>query len=234
MRGFLRYCAAALGCVLLTALPAAAQFDRGQISGTVKDPQGGVVPGATVSVTNLDTQLTRTTVTESSGFYTIPNLAPGKYDVSAELQGFKKALRHNVTLDAASSLTLEFALETGTLSESVTVTAESQTLQTDTGLRKTVEAKDIEQLSFSGRNPIGVVGLKPGVIGGNFNNYGFSDLGNGGFTITAAAATRTTLRLMARPPYEPDPMARSSAFRMSMPSRRYRSSRVTTSRSTDG
>src|SRR4051812_36673804 len=183
MRGFLRYCAAALGCVLLTALPAAAQFDRGQISGTVKDPQGGVVPGATVSVTNLDTQLTRTTVTESSGFYTIPNLAPGKYDVSAELQGFKKALRHNVTLDAASSLTLEFALETGTLSESVTVTAESQTLQTDTGLRKTVEAKDIEQLSFSGRNPIGVVGLKPGVIGGNFNNYGFSDLGNGGVLI---------------------------------------------------
>jgi len=193
MRGFLRYCAAALGCVLLTALPAAAQFDRGQISGTVKDPQGGVVPGATVSVTNLDTQLTRTTVTESSGFYTIPNLAPGKYDVSAELQGFKKALRHNVTLDAASSLTLEFALETGTLSESVTVTAESQTLQTDTGLRKTVEAKDIEQLSFSGRNPIGVVGLKPGVIGGNFNNYGFSDLGNGGFTINGSRSDENNI-----------------------------------------
>ena len=49
MRGFLRYCAAALGCVLLTALPAAAQFDRGQISGTVKDAQGGVVPGVTVT-----------------------------------------------------------------------------------------------------------------------------------------------------------------------------------------
>ena len=66
MRRFLRYCAAALGCVLLSALPAAAQFDRGQISGTVKDAQGGVVPGVTVVVTNLETQQSRTTVTDQN------------------------------------------------------------------------------------------------------------------------------------------------------------------------
>jgi hypothetical protein len=186
MRGFLRYFAATLACVLLTALPAAAQFDRGQISGTVKDAQGGVVPGVTVVVTNTQTQIARNTVTDSSGFFTVPNLAPGRYDVSAELQGFKKALRTNVQLDAASALTLDFALDTGSLTESVTVTAESAVLQSDTGLRKTIESKDIEQLSFTGRNPIGVVGLKPGVIGGSFNNYGFSDLGNGGFTINGS------------------------------------------------
>ena len=125
MRVFLRYCAAALGCVLLTALPAAAQFDRGQVSGTVKDSQGGVVPGVTVTVTNLDTQLTRTTVTDSSGFFTIPNLPGGKYDVSAELQGFKKALRQGVTLDAGAAQTINFALETGAITEAVTVTAEA-------------------------------------------------------------------------------------------------------------
>jgi hypothetical protein len=61
MSRFLRYCAAALGCVLLSAWPAAAQFDRGSISGTVKDAQGGVVPGVTVSITNLETQQMRTT-----------------------------------------------------------------------------------------------------------------------------------------------------------------------------
>jgi hypothetical protein len=186
MRGFLRYFAATLACVLLTALPAAAQFDRGQISGTVKDAQGGVVPGVTVVVTNTQTQIARNTVTDSSGFFTVPNLAPGRYDVSAELQGFKKALRTNVQLDAASALTMDFALDTGSVTESVTVTAQSAVLQSDTGLRKTIESKDIEQLSFTGRNPIGVVGLKPGVIGGSFNNYGFSDLGNGGFTINGS------------------------------------------------
>ena len=87
-------CLFALAWVLRDgAAPAAAQFDRGQISGTVKDAQGGVVPGVTVTVTNTQTQITRTTVTDSSGFYTVPNLAPGRYDVSAELEGFKKAVR---------------------------------------------------------------------------------------------------------------------------------------------
>ncbi|MEN3336533.1 MAG: hypothetical protein V7647_209 [Acidobacteriota bacterium] len=176
-------CLFALAWVLVLAAPAAAQFDRGQISGTVKDAQGAVVPGATVVVTNTQTQITQTTVTDSSGFFTVPNLAPGRYDVSAELEGFKKAVRTGVQLDAASAQTLEFSLATGALTESVTVTADTSSLQTDTGLRKTIESKDIEQLSFSGRNPIGVVGLKPGVVGGNFNNYGFSDLGNGGFSI---------------------------------------------------
>jgi hypothetical protein len=193
MRGFLRYCAAALGCVLLTALPAAAQFDRGQMSGTVKDSQGGVVPGVTVTVTNLDTQLTRTTVTDSSGYFTIPNLPGGKYDVSAELQGFKKALRQNVTLDAAGAQTLNFALETGAITEAVTVTAEATPLQTDVAVRKTVEAKDIELLSFSGRNPIGVPALKAGVIGGSFNTAGFSSLTTGGFNINGSRSDENTI-----------------------------------------
>src|SRR3954452_6839536 len=166
--------------------PAWAQFDRGQISGQVKDAQGGVVPGATVTAVNQQTQLNWNTVTDGTGFYTFPNLPAGKYNIVAELQGFKKALRQDVQLDAAGSLALNFALETGAVSEAVTVTAESPRLQTDTALRKTIESKDIEQLSFSGRNPIGVVGLKPGVIGGSFNNYGFSDLGTGGFSINGS------------------------------------------------
>jgi len=166
--------------------PAWAQFDRGQISCQVKDAQGGVVPGATVTAVNQQTQLNWNTVTDGTGFYTFANLPAGRYNVAAELQGFKKALRNDVQLDAAGSLALNFALETGAVSEAVTVTAESPRLQTDTALRKTIESKDIEQLSFSGRNPIGVVGLKPGVVGGSFNNYSFSDLGNGGFSINGS------------------------------------------------
>ena len=182
----------ALSTVLGTTL-AFAQLDRGQISGRVKDAQGGVVPGVTVTAINQQTQLSWNTVTDATGFYTFPNLPAGKYNVDAELQGFKKALRENVQLDAAGSLTLDFGLETGALSESVTVTAESPRLQSDVALRKTIESKDIEQLSFNGRNPIGVVGLKPGVIGGSFNNYGFSNLGNGGFNINGSRADENNI-----------------------------------------
>src|SRR4029077_1243091 len=129
------------------------------------------------------TQQVVTTVTDSTGFYTFPNLLPGRYDILAELQGFKTIRRENVQLDANSNLTLDLAMPTGVISEEVLVTASSPLLQTDVTLRKTVEAKDIELLAFSGRNPIGVVGLKAGVMGGNFNSRGFSDLGNGGYNI---------------------------------------------------
>ncbi len=188
-----RQCAFLLLCFAMVASTAAAQFDRSQLSGRVKDAQGGLVPGATVTAINTQTQLSWNTVTDGTGFYTFPNLPAGRYNVTAELQGFKKSLQKDVQLDAAGSLTLDFALETGALSESVTVTAESPRLQTDVALRKTIESKDIEQLSFSGRNPIGVVGLKPGVTGGSFNNYGFSDLGNGGFSINGSRSDENNI-----------------------------------------
>jgi hypothetical protein len=178
-----RVAAWALLLLVASAATAFAQFDRGTISGTVKDEQGGVIPGATVTVTSTTTQQARTTVTDGSGFYTFPNLTPGRYDISAELQGFKKANRTGVQLDASGALTLEFALATGSLTEEVTVTAEASLLQTDVAVRKTVEAKDIELLSFNGRNPIGVPALKAGVIGGSFNNAGAMSLTAGGFNI---------------------------------------------------
>jgi len=172
--------------LLCVASPALAQFDRGAISGTIVDQQGGVVPGVNVTAVHVQTQQSRTTTTDTSGFFTFAQLTPGVYDVSAELDGFKKATRAAVQLDASASITVAFTLETGALTEAVTVTAEAPALQTDVTLRKTVEAKDIEQLSFNGRNPIGVAGLKAGVIGGSFNNYGFSSLSNGGYNINGS------------------------------------------------
>src|SRR5437762_11903535 len=83
-------CSAVIAGVLALAMPAAAQFDRGQISGRVKDAQGGVVPGATVTATNNQTQIASTTVSDGTGFYTFPNLPAGRYTVATELQGFKK------------------------------------------------------------------------------------------------------------------------------------------------
>ena len=167
-------------------LPAFAQGDRGQIAGFIKDQTGGVIPGATVTVTNSQTKLTWTAVTDGRGYYVIPSLPPAAYEITVELQGFKRWIQTGMILDAASSSTVDVTLETGGLTETVSVTAEATPLQTDVAVRKTVEAKDIELMSFSGRNPIGVVSLKAGVMGGNFNSRGFDDLGNGGFNINGS------------------------------------------------
>jgi hypothetical protein len=179
--------ATVLLALLVFAVPLThAQFERAQLSGTVKDEQGGVMPGVTVTATSTQTGLSRTVVTDGSGFYTFPNLQPAQYSVAVELDGFKRSVIENVQLDAAGARVIDFTMETGALTELVTVTAESPLLQSDVAVRKTVEAKDIEQLSFNGRNPIGVAGLKAGVLGGAFNNYGFNNLGNGGFNINGS------------------------------------------------
>ena len=138
-----------LALLLAIAMPAIAQLERGTISGTIKDTQGGVIPGATVTATNTQTQQASTTVTNGTGFYIFPNLLPGKYGVVAELQGFKKASNPNLQLDATGAITIDFGLQPGTISEEVTVIGVSPPLQTDVAIRQTVEAKDLEQLSFS-------------------------------------------------------------------------------------
>ena len=115
--------------------------------------------------------------------------------MTAELEGFKKHVESNVQLDAAGSLTKELTLETGNVTEAITVTAESTPLQSDVAVRKTVEAKDIEQMALNGRNPIGVAGLKAGVIGGSFNNYGFNNLGNGGYNINGSRDTDNNITI---------------------------------------
>jgi hypothetical protein len=181
--------------MLVFASPASAQFERGTISGTVKDASGGVVPGVTLTATNLATQTPTVAVTDATGYYTFPNLRPGQYTVSAELEGFKKAVRENLQLDAAGALNIDFTLEAGAITELVTVTAETPALQTDVAIRKVVESKDIEQLSFSGRNPIGVASLKAGVVGGSFNSRGFNDLGNGGFNINGSRSDENNITI---------------------------------------
>ena len=182
-------------CLLLivAASPASAQLERGKIAGFVKDQSGAVVPGATVTAVNVETRLKRSVVSDATGYYVFPALAPGAYDVEVELEGFKKGVQTGVRLDASANMSVDFTLETGAISESVTVTAEATPLQTDATIRKTVEAKDLELLSFSGRNPIGVVSLKAGVMGGAFNSRGFADLGNGGFNINGSRADENTI-----------------------------------------
>ena len=178
---------------LVVPAPAAAQLERGQIAGFVKDQSGAVIPGATVTAINTQTRLTRSVVSDSTGYYVFPSLAPGTYDVQVELEGFKKGLQVGVRLDASARIAVDITLETGAITEALTVTAEATPLQTDASIRKTVEAKDIELLSFQGRNPLGVAGLKAGVVGGSFNNLGFAAFSNGGYSINGSRPDENTI-----------------------------------------
>jgi len=189
------------------ATPSHAQFDRGQISGVVRDSQGNVVPGATVRIIHEGTKLERTYVTDGSGYYSAPALLPGLYEVAVELAGFRKSVRTSVKLDGAAKVEVDAALTPGGVHETLTVMAEATPLQTSTGqVAKTIESRQIQDLMLNGRNPINLALLKPGVrggAGGSLNSFQPDSLSTGGFningsrgdenliTIDGAIATRT-------------------------------------------
>src|ERR1700756_2641757 len=93
----------------------------GEITGVVTDPAGGVVVGATVMVTNPQTNLTRTATTNNAGNYTFPSLQPGVYNVKAEMQGFQGEVRNGVELQVQQVARIDFRLRIGSLSETVEV-----------------------------------------------------------------------------------------------------------------
>ena len=151
------------------------------MSGTVVDQQGGVVPGVTVNAINLQTRQTRTVVTDATGFYNLAQLNPGQYDVSAELDGFKKANRANVQLDASANITIGVRLSA--------VNRELDTyLQTQLRTETSGGSYASTLSDYFGRLQavFGQPGLKAGVIGGSFNNYGFSSLSNGSYNINGS------------------------------------------------
>ena len=185
----------AMAFVALVALPAFAQFERGQIAGIVKDQTGGVIPGATVTVTNVQTRLVRTITTDPTGYYIFTALSPGSYDVDVELEGFKKWTQSNVKLDAAAKVVLDVTLETGGLSESVVVEARTTPLQFDSQNRKTIELKDVQDMAINGRNPINLAMLKAGVRGGSFNAMNADNLTNGGFNINGSRSDENLLTI---------------------------------------
>src|SRR5712692_2718718 len=146
-----------------------AQFDSGQISGVVRDAQQGALPGATVTVTNEATSNKRSTVTNSIG---------------VELAGFKKFVKTGVRLSAASQIAVDTELELGSLEETVTVTAGQSFIQTTTAqVARTIETKQIQELTLNGRNPIFLASLKPGVRGGTIGTFDPDSVSNGSFSI---------------------------------------------------
>src|SRR5207248_11560474 len=141
-------------------------------AGFVRDPSQSVVAGATVTVTNEGNGEKHRAVTNASGYYVVPNVFVGSYSVEVEAPGFKKAIQSRINLSAAAKLSVDFELTVGAVTESVEVTGVAAMVQSETAtVGRTVDTKQIENLTMNGRNPIYMALLKPGVIGGSIGTF---------------------------------------------------------------
>jgi hypothetical protein len=168
---------ASLLCASVFAL--VAQTQTGTISGTITDAQDAVVAGAKIEIKNVGTNATFRTQSNDSGYYTAPGLTVGDYEVVAELQGFKRGVRSGITLQVNQNAQVNFRLEVGALSESVSVTAEAALVDTGSATLGTViENRRVRDLPLNGRNALALTLLNPGVVSnaGPLNS-GFGDRG---------------------------------------------------------
>ena len=152
------------GVLLLAAVSAHAQVQTGSIVGVATDASNAVMPGVTVSLSGerliggVQTQ-----VTDSGGAYRFDRLPPGAYSVKFELQGFKTVTRAAIQISAAFVATVNAKLEVGSVSETITVTGESPTVDTKSNLQQTVMTQQILEGVPSGRDPWSVAKIIPGV-----------------------------------------------------------------------
>jgi hypothetical protein len=159
------------GGLLLLAVPVFAQRITATLRGTVTDPTGATVPGATVTVRGESTGFTRSTVTNSAGLYTFAEMPLGTYSVEVALTGFKSASVTGVTLNVADVRAVDVVLEAGAVSESVTVEAPLVAVQTIGGeVAGLVTGEQVRELPLNGRNFLQLATLMPGVSqGDDFN-----------------------------------------------------------------
>src|SRR4029450_12837148 len=123
----------------------------------------------------------------STGFYAVPDLPVGSYSVTVELSGFKRFVKTGIKLSAASPLSVDVQLEVARLEETVEVRASTNTVQTATAqVARTVDARQIQELTLNGRNPIFLALLKPGVRGGFTSTFNPDSVTNGAFSINGA------------------------------------------------
>ncbi len=165
----IRVCLFCLALVLFTPLYGQT---LGQIGGEVKDASGAIVPSATVTATNVATNVERTAKSNEAGIYTFPSLVPGMYSVKVEASGFRPVTKTNIELQVQGNMRVDFTLEVGQVAESVEVSATAALMSTENATVGTViENRRIVDLPLNGRNFLQLVALSPNVT------YGFGTPG---------------------------------------------------------
>jgi hypothetical protein len=136
----------------------------GNITGTVRDPQGAAVPKAEITLTEEKTGATRTVSTNEDGFYNVPSLIPGIYTITTSPAGFKKTIIPNVELHVSENKTVNIELQVGQVTETVTITSDTQTVETRSGeVSSLISEKQVTELPLNGRNYAQLALMVPGV-----------------------------------------------------------------------
>src|SRR5882672_7570770 len=171
---------------LLLSANAHAQVAGATLSGTVTDPSGGVLPQAAISIKNIATGITRASTTSTAGFYSVPNLLPGAYEIRASAQGFSTELQTGITLTVGEQQVLNFTLQVGQIAQTVEVSTEAPTVElASSSISATVNSTTVRELPLNGRSWTDLAALQPGVsaiqtqpdfaVGGDRGNRGFGN-----------------------------------------------------------
>jgi hypothetical protein len=172
------------------------------LSGTVSDQSGGVVPQAAISIKNIATGITRSSTTSTAGFYSVPNLLPGTYEIRAAAQGFASEVQMGVTLTVGEQQVLNFTLQVGQISQTVEVSTEAPTVQLgSSSISAVINSTTVRELPLNGRSWTDLAALQPGVsaitaqadfsVGGDRGNRGFGNQ----ITIAGARPEQNNYRL---------------------------------------
>ncbi|HWS87341.1 MAG TPA: TonB-dependent receptor [Pyrinomonadaceae bacterium] len=166
------------------------QGATGQITGTVTDAAGAVVPGASVAVTNLATALTREVTTGGEGDFAVPLLPPGRYKVEVSAKGFKRSIVTELEVNVTQTSTINLTLEPSSVEETVLVTAQGTLVQQESSqVGRVVESRAISQLPLPTRNFQQLLTLSPGTSSSVSNN---TELGRGDAVISVNGQRTTS------------------------------------------
>jgi hypothetical protein len=178
-------------CVLFAAVKSgSAQGTTGTITGTVTDPSGSVIAGATVTIKQIETNAARTLVSSDAGTYKATLLQPGHYTVKVERTGFKSSTQAGLTLTIDETLLVDMKLEIGATTESVEVTTAPPVIQTeDSSVGQLIDAQAIQNTPLNGRlSVMGLIALAPGMQG-----VGAQDqMATRGLTVAAGTGSRNS------------------------------------------
>src|SRR5215467_11892311 len=160
--GSLRFC-----CVALTsAVCLLGQTDLATVTGVATDSAQGIMPGVSITIRNVETNEPRSIVTNADGIYTVTNLPPGKYQLTAEKQGFHTYRETGIVLETGQTLRGDIKLEVGSVTETISVKAEVAPLNTENGMIKgeVIVYAEIQDMPLNGRDFTELAMLVPGVV----------------------------------------------------------------------
>jgi hypothetical protein len=194
--------AAALLLSVLVSLPVGAQVTGGTLSGTITDPSGAGIPQAQITIKNVATGVEHNLTTNENGFYTATNLLPGNYAVTISAKGFNTEVKSGITINVGARQVFDLALQIGTVTHRVEVTAEAPAIQlASSDISATVNATTVRELPLNGRSWTDLAALQPGVetiqtqptfaVGADRGNRGFGQQ----LTISGARPQQNNYRL---------------------------------------